>query len=48
MMEYYGLFDPRDDQMDGGRIANAFISRMSREMRGGENNGLLKCIEYFD
>ena len=39
MMEYYGLFDPRDDQMDGGRIANAFISRMSREMRDGENNG---------
>ena len=38
MMEYYGLFDPRDDQMDGGRIANAFISRMSREMRNGENN----------
>ena len=38
MMEYYGLFDPRDDKMDGGRLANAFISRMSREMRDGENN----------
>jgi len=38
MMEYYDLFDPKDDKMDGGRLANAFISRMSRQMRDGESN----------
>jgi len=44
-VKYFELFDPKDDKRSGGRLANAFMTRMTKEIRNKKGSNVVATKE---